>query len=200
MAYILNSPVFTGNPQAPTPLTADNSTSLATTAFVKAQGYGAGTVTAIGVTAANGVSGSSSGGATPNLTLTLGTITPTSVNGLTISTTVGTLTIANTAGASLVTSGGGYAINLAANGATNDPYGPISVTNPGTANNYTYYGLTRNGLMGMGMGWLSYPDNLNLNLFSVMAVLVLLVSIVLAWKTSVIINDIYDFQVLTLGD
>lgn len=32
----LASPVFTGNPTAPTPLTADNSTSVATTAFVKA--------------------------------------------------------------------------------------------------------------------------------------------------------------------
>jgi hypothetical protein len=84
MAYILNSPVFTGNPQAPTPLTADNSTSLATTAFVKAQGYGLGSVTAIGVTTANGVSGSSSGGSTPNLTITLGAITPTNVNGLTL--------------------------------------------------------------------------------------------------------------------
>lgn len=35
----LASPVFTGNPTAPTPATADNDTSLATTAFVKAQGY-----------------------------------------------------------------------------------------------------------------------------------------------------------------
>jgi len=35
------SPVFTGDPQAPTPATADNDTSIATTAFVKAQGYGA---------------------------------------------------------------------------------------------------------------------------------------------------------------
>ena len=35
----INSPVFTGDPQAPTPLTADNDTSIATTAFVKAQGY-----------------------------------------------------------------------------------------------------------------------------------------------------------------
>lgn len=35
----LASPVFTGDPQAPTPLTADNDTSIATTAFVKAQGY-----------------------------------------------------------------------------------------------------------------------------------------------------------------
>lgn len=35
----LASPVFTGNPTAPTPATADNDTSVATTAFVKAQGY-----------------------------------------------------------------------------------------------------------------------------------------------------------------
>ena len=35
----LASPVFTGDPQAPTPLTADNDTSIATTAFVKAQSY-----------------------------------------------------------------------------------------------------------------------------------------------------------------
>ena len=84
MAYILNSPIFTGNPQAPTPITSDSSTSIATTAYVKAQGYGVGTVTAIGVTTANGVSGSSSGGATPNLTIALGAITPTSVNGLTL--------------------------------------------------------------------------------------------------------------------
>lgn len=32
----LNSPVFTGDPQAPTPATADNDTSIATTAYVKA--------------------------------------------------------------------------------------------------------------------------------------------------------------------
>jgi hypothetical protein len=35
----LASPVFTGDPQAPTPATADNDTSVATTAFVKAQAY-----------------------------------------------------------------------------------------------------------------------------------------------------------------
>ena len=33
------SPAFTGNPTAPTPATSDNDTSIATTAFVKAQGY-----------------------------------------------------------------------------------------------------------------------------------------------------------------
>jgi hypothetical protein len=37
----LASPVFTGDPQAPTPVTSDNDTSVATTAFVKAQGYAA---------------------------------------------------------------------------------------------------------------------------------------------------------------
>jgi hypothetical protein len=35
----LDSPAFTNNPTAPTQLTANNSTRLATTAFVKAQGY-----------------------------------------------------------------------------------------------------------------------------------------------------------------
>lgn len=35
----LASPIFTGDPQAPTPATSDNDTSVATTAFVKAQGY-----------------------------------------------------------------------------------------------------------------------------------------------------------------
>jgi hypothetical protein len=35
----LASPAFTGTPAAPTPATADSSTTLATTAFVKAQGY-----------------------------------------------------------------------------------------------------------------------------------------------------------------
>jgi len=35
----LVSPAFTGNPTAPTPSTGDNDTSIATTAFVKAQAY-----------------------------------------------------------------------------------------------------------------------------------------------------------------
>ena len=58
-------------------------------------GGGTGTVTSIGVATANGVSGTSSGGATPSLTITLGAITPTTVNGLTITTSTGTLTIPN---------------------------------------------------------------------------------------------------------
>ena len=51
----LASPVFTGNPTAPTPSNSDSSTSIATTAYVKAQGYGSGSVTS--VTAGNGLSG-----------------------------------------------------------------------------------------------------------------------------------------------
>lgn len=35
----LASPALTGTPTAPTPATADNNTNVATTAFVKAQGY-----------------------------------------------------------------------------------------------------------------------------------------------------------------
>lgn len=54
---------------------------------------GTGTVTAVSIATANGVSGSSSGGATPALTIVLGVITPTSVNGITFS---GTGSIANT--------------------------------------------------------------------------------------------------------
>lgn len=54
----LASPPFTGTPTAPTPLTADNSTTLATTAFVKAQGYtsNTGTVTSVNATGSTGLS------------------------------------------------------------------------------------------------------------------------------------------------
>ena len=43
----LASPAFTGAPTAPTPTTTDSSTAIATTAFVKAQNYGAGSGSAI---------------------------------------------------------------------------------------------------------------------------------------------------------
>jgi hypothetical protein len=51
----LASPTFTGSPLAPTPSSSDSSTRLATTAYVKAQGYGTGSVTS--VTAGSGLSG-----------------------------------------------------------------------------------------------------------------------------------------------
>lgn len=97
MSHFLNSPVFTGVPQAPTPLTADDSTKIATTAWVKLQGYGsaAGTVQSIAVTTANGVSANiTNPTTTANLTFTLGAITPTSVNGLTLAAVANGFTIA----------------------------------------------------------------------------------------------------------
>jgi len=51
----LASPTFTGTPLAPTPSTGDSSTQIATTAFVKAQSYGTGSVTS--VSAGSGLSG-----------------------------------------------------------------------------------------------------------------------------------------------
>ena len=44
----LASPTFTGIPQAPTPIVTDNTTQIATTAFVKLQSYGTGSVTNVG--------------------------------------------------------------------------------------------------------------------------------------------------------
>lgn len=75
-----------------------------TTNFLRADGTwavaGGGTVTSIAVTTANGVSGTSSGGSTPSLTITLGAITPSSVvasGGLTGTTlTVGSGTTTST--------------------------------------------------------------------------------------------------------
>jgi len=68
----ISSPVFTGAPTAPTQLTSDNSTKIATTAWVKSQGYGsgsgAGTIT--GVTAGTGLTG---GGSTGAVSLSLST-------------------------------------------------------------------------------------------------------------------------------
>lgn len=64
-------------------INADNSVdALSAAAFLTAIGGGTGngTVTAVSVATANGISGSSSGGATPALTLILGAITPSSVS------------------------------------------------------------------------------------------------------------------------
>ncbi len=92
------SPAFSGNPTAPTPATGDNDTSIATTAFVKAQGYtsNAGTVTSVAFS-----------GGTTGLSASGGPIT--SSGTLTLS---GTLAIANggtgatSAGAALTALGG----------------------------------------------------------------------------------------------
>jgi hypothetical protein len=60
----LASPTFTGTPTAPTPLSSDNGTTLATTAFVKAQGFTAPT--------GQGMLSRDSGGTTTGRTITAG--------------------------------------------------------------------------------------------------------------------------------
>ena len=74
--------------------TSTNGVSSATMAFMDAtssvqtqlNSKGVGTVTAVSVASANGVSGTSSGGATPAITIALGAITPTSTNGVSAAT------------------------------------------------------------------------------------------------------------------
>ena len=49
--------------------------------------------------------------------------------------------------------------------------------------------------MGAALGYLAYPQNLYLNVFSIAAFVVLLASIILAWEASVIANDIFDCRI-----
>ncbi len=78
---------------------------------------GLGTVTSVSVTTANGVSGTvATATTTPAISLTLGAITPSSVNGNTITTGTGTLTLG--AGSSLLTSATN-SITLTSTAATN---------------------------------------------------------------------------------
>jgi hypothetical protein len=67
----LASPTFTGTPIAPTAATITNTTQVATTAFVKAQGYSTTTGTVTGVTGTAPVV--SSGGATPAISMAAAT-------------------------------------------------------------------------------------------------------------------------------
>ena len=84
----LSSTVATGTTtpvitlQVPT-ASASNRGALSAADWTTFNSKGSGTVTAVSVATANGVSGSSSGGATPALTLTLGAIAPTSVHATT---------------------------------------------------------------------------------------------------------------------
>jgi 4-hydroxybenzoate polyprenyltransferase len=48
---------------------------------------------------------------------------------------------------------------------------------------------------GLGLGYLAYPQNFNLHIFSAFAVFDLMAAIWLSWIASVIVNDIYDFEV-----
>lgn len=86
--------------QAPLTLTTTGTSGAATltgtTLNIPNYAPGTGTVTAVSIATANGISGTSSGGATPALTVSLGAITPTSVNGCNIATaTADTVAVAN---------------------------------------------------------------------------------------------------------
>ncbi|HLN18641.1 MAG TPA: UbiA family prenyltransferase, partial [Patescibacteria group bacterium] len=50
-------------------------------------------------------------------------------------------------------------------------------------------------IIGMGLGFLNYPNSFNLNIFSFLTVVILILSIFLAWKASVVINDIVDIKI-----
>ena len=54
--------------------------------------------------------------------------------------------------------------------------------------------------VGMGLGFLAYPEAFKLEIFSFFAIFNLLLSIGLAWIASVFINDIYDFNVDKLSN
>jgi 4-hydroxybenzoate polyprenyltransferase len=50
-------------------------------------------------------------------------------------------------------------------------------------------------LAGAGLAFLRYPQNLELNIFSLLTVAVLAVSVWLAWKASVVLNDVIDLKI-----
>jgi len=50
-------------------------------------------------------------------------------------------------------------------------------------------------LIGLGCGFLAYPDNFNLNSSAFFAVFCLIISIFLAWESSVIFNDLVDLEI-----
>lgn len=82
----LLSPALTGIPTAPTAPLGTNTDQIATMAAIQAAiaGSGAGSVSTVSVVTANGVSGTvANPTTTPAITLSLGAITPTSVNGTT---------------------------------------------------------------------------------------------------------------------
>ncbi|HRY82511.1 MAG TPA: UbiA family prenyltransferase [Candidatus Moranbacteria bacterium] len=49
--------------------------------------------------------------------------------------------------------------------------------------------------IGIAIGFLNYPQNLRLDLFSILSAVVLLISVWLSWKASVVVNDLNDFEI-----
>lgn len=118
----LLSPALTGSPTAPTPLTADNTTLIATTAFVKAQGYSPTTGTVTSVALSGGTTGISISGSpiTSSGTFTL----------------AGTLAVAN--GGTGSTTASGARTNLGAYATTGGAIsGTVTATNLTSTNDIT---------------------------------------------------------------
>jgi hypothetical protein len=66
--------------------------------------------------------------------------------------TIGTVKV-NPSNGNMTTNGlTSKVINIAGNGSAADPYGTVAVTEPASALNYSYYGLTRAGNIGAGFG------------------------------------------------
>jgi 4-hydroxybenzoate polyprenyltransferase len=49
--------------------------------------------------------------------------------------------------------------------------------------------------IGLGLGFLEYPQSYSTDIFSLFSIVVLIFSIILAWLASVVVNDIYDFGI-----
>lgn len=49
--------------------------------------------------------------------------------------------------------------------------------------------------IGIGLGYLNYPQNFKVDIFSILLTAVLLISIWFAWLASLVPNDIYDFEI-----
>src|ERR1035437_3254633 len=138
----LSSTVATGTTtpvitlQVPT-ASASNRGALSSTDWSTFNNKGSGTVTAVSVATANGVSGSSSGGATPALTIALRAITPTSVNGLSVGIGSGAFisnvaignysSISNTSGNNN-TANGYYTLYTNSSGSYNTAFGSFALT------------------------------------------------------------------------
>ena len=113
----LQSPHFSGTPLAPVAPLADNSTQLATTAWVKSQGYGTGSGGITGITAGTGLTG---GGTSGNVTVALGTPVPVSLGGTGGTTAAsGLANLGGVSSASPTFTGTATFAGLTANGTTN---------------------------------------------------------------------------------
>jgi hypothetical protein len=117
---------------------------------------GGGGISAIGVTTANGISGTSSGGTTPNLTISLGAITPSSVNGVAFSgTSTPALAVTGTSSVSGINTGDNAANTNYANDyrAANFVAGTNYLAPNGSAANLTNFPILNQNTTGNSAGF-----------------------------------------------